>query len=514
MRVRATAAIAFAAGITFGGLPATATAQDDPWSTSAVPVSDNQVTAAVAQLDGLASRMMGQVGLPGMAVAVVYKDELIYAKGFGVRNTETGEPIDEKTVFQVASVSKSVGAAVVANAIGKGKINWTTPITKHLPWYKLDDPWVTENATVGDMYSHRSGLPGGAGDTLEIIGYGRKQVLKRLRHLPLGPFRAQYAYANFGITTGGEAAAEAAGMSWEKMSDKYLYKPLGMNSTSSTYQGFLKNKNRTSLHVPKDGEWLPLYKRDADAQSPAGGVSTNVLDMAKWMRMELAEGMFDGKRVIKRQPLLDANTAVILNRAQPNEAQRPGFYGHGMNVQTDSTGRVNLLHSGAFSQGAGTSFVMVPGLDLGIVALTNGRASGVPEALSATFVDLVETGKEQTDWLSIVVPIFEQLFANHSRLAGRTPPADPKPTGPLKQYAGTYDNDFYGSARILKKGKRLVFELGPDDMRMKLKHWNGRTFSYHLGGEMPGQKAAITFNKNLTSFTVEDLEAGVNTFQR
>ena len=194
------------------------------------------VDNAVAQLDRIADELMQSSGIPGMAVAVVHKGKTVYSKGFGLKDVRAGDKLENRvrsdTVFQLASLSKSLAATTVAAQVGAESVGWDTPLVSKLPWFALSDPAVTRMVTVGDMFSHRSGLPDHAGDKLEDLGYDRRYVLERLRDLPLAPFRVSYAYTNFGLTAAGEAVAAAAGQPWEQLAEDVLYKPLGMSSTS------------------------------------------------------------------------------------------------------------------------------------------------------------------------------------------------------------------------------------------------------------------------------------------
>ena len=184
-----------------------------------------------------------------MAVAVVHGGKTIYAKGFGVRDTEPAEKVDPDTVFQLASLSKPIAATVVAHQVGAGAISWDTPIVDKLPWFALSDPAVTRMLTVADLFAHRSGLPDHAGDLLEDLGYDRRTVLERLRRLPLAPFRTSYAYTNFGVTAAAEAVAAAAGEPWEDLSEQVLYRPLGMASTSSRFADYQARPDKAVGHV-------------------------------------------------------------------------------------------------------------------------------------------------------------------------------------------------------------------------------------------------------------------------
>lgn len=159
-----------------------------PGLDAGVPIPDGQIDDAVGKLDGLANDLMASSGVPGMAVAVVHGGKTVYAKGFGVRELGKSATVDADTVFQLASVSKSVGATVVAHEVGIGTVDWDTPVISKLPGFALADPWVTDHLTISDLYTHRSGLPDHAGDGLEDLGYNRAQVLEKLRQLPLNPF--------------------------------------------------------------------------------------------------------------------------------------------------------------------------------------------------------------------------------------------------------------------------------------------------------------------------------------
>jgi len=186
-------------------------ADDSPAQVSAVAIPADQVDKAIAGLDDLAAEIMRRSGIPGMAVAVVRDGKTVYAKGFGVRKVGESLPVDADSVFQIASLSKSLAASVVAHEVGSGLVTWNTPVVAHLPWFRLSDGWVTEHVTIADMFSHRSGLPDHAGDDLEDFGYDRRTVLERLRFLPLHGFRDVYAYTNFGLTAAAESVAAASG---------------------------------------------------------------------------------------------------------------------------------------------------------------------------------------------------------------------------------------------------------------------------------------------------------------
>lgn len=174
--------------------PSSAESALQPGQVAGVDAPADSIDNAVGQLDKLAQELMESSKIPGMAVAVVHGGDTLYSKGFGVREVGKDAKIDGDTVFQLASLSKSVGSTVIASQVGAGVIDWSTPVVSQLPWFALSDPWVSQNVTVGDFYAHRSGLPEHAGDLLEDLGYDRRQVLERLRDIPLDPFRSTYNY--------------------------------------------------------------------------------------------------------------------------------------------------------------------------------------------------------------------------------------------------------------------------------------------------------------------------------
>lgn len=463
----------------------------------AMALPDNAVTNAVAKLDGMAADLMTKSGIPGMAVAVVHGGKTVYAKGFGVKDVRGSDKIDTDTVFQLASLSKPLSSTVVAHQVSANAIGWDTPIVSKLPWFALSDPVVTQMVSVGDMFSHRSGLPDHAGDMLEDLGYDRHYVLDKLRQLHLDPFRISYAYTNFGLTAGAEAVAQGAGKPWEELADEALFGPLGMTSTSYRFTDYQARPDRAVGHIHVDGKYEPLYIRDADPEAPAGGASSSVNDMTRWLTMVLASGSHEGKQIIDSKALLPAVTPQIVSSPASEPAMRSGFYGYGFNVGSTSAARMELSHSGAFELGAGANFVILPSADVAIVALTNATPSGVPEALTAEFADLVQFGEVREDWYKLYGDIFKQMEQPTGSLLGQKPPANPAPAAQLASYVGTYNNDYWGPARVTEDDGKLQLALGTK-LKVPLDHWDGGVFTYPWVSENspPGTISKATFDGN------------------
>ena len=500
----------------FSGFPASAAPQESPSSVTATHITQANIRKAVASLAGFARSLQKKTGVPGIAIAVVEGDKILYARGFGVRKIGTTLKVDANTVFQLASVSKSLASTVVAGAVGKGRVKWTDPVAKYLPGFTLYDPYVGSHVTIEDMFSHRSGLPDHAGDLLEDLGYSRADVLSRLALEPLDPFRITYHYTNFGLTAAAQAVANAEGTTWSALSQQILYGPLDMTSTSSRWSDYHHAPNHATLAVRKNGVWMSS-SREPDAQSPAGGASSSVNDLAKWMMLELSEGKYHGKQIIDKAALLQTQQPLMLTKPA-NPPNRGSFYGLGMGVGYDEAGFLRLSHSGAFESGAATTYVMLPAAHLGIVVLTNGEPMGVPETIAMQFYDVVEFGKVQRDWPSLLFSAFKELMAPTGDLVGKTPPAHPQAALPLDSYVGSYANAYYGPATVTVKNGMLLLAIGKTKV-FALRHWDGNTFSLQPTGENAPGPTSATFtpaiNAHAATLTIDYLNAnGLGTFVR
>jgi CubicO group peptidase (beta-lactamase class C family) len=485
-------------------------AEQSPSEVSAVTVPPGQVNRAVNALDSLAQTLLRKTGVPGMSVAVVRNDKVVYLKGFGLRKIGSKERVDPDTVFEIASVSKPVGATVIAALVGRGTVKWSDAVSKYLPGFTLSNPYVGRTVTIADMYAHRSGLPDHAGDLLEDLGYDRAAIIQRLAQEPLSPFRISYAYTNFGLTAAAEAAADAAKTDWATLSDDLLYRPLGMRSTSSRFADYERASDKATLHTRINGRWIAGNVRDADAQSPAGGVSTSARDMAQWLRLQLANGRYNSRQIVDERALMETRIPSSVSGPPASPTARASFYGLGMNVSYDAAGRVHLSHSGGFNSGAATTVMMLPSEHLGIVVLTNGMPIGAAEALAQEFLDLAEFGHVERDWLSAYWSRFSGLYHNPSMLSGKQAPTNPTPALAATAYAGTYANSFYGPAQIQNRDGKLVMLLGPNKQTFALTHWEGNTFAYYPTGENAVGISSVTFSvsaNHAQSLVVEYLNA-------
>ncbi|MFE9634895.1 serine hydrolase [Streptomyces sp. NPDC006463] len=505
-------AVAAAAGAAILLAAPTATAASGPPPEPKPSISDEAVDKAVARLDGTVRDMMRRTGVPGVSVAVVHDDAVVHLAGFGLRETGDTAKVGPDTVFQIASLSKPVSSTVVAGALtDPGEWDRHTA----LPGFSLKDPWVTGHVTTADLFSHRSGLPDHAGDLLEDLGYDQSYILDHLRLEPLTPFRASYAYTNFGLTAAAEAVARAKGVSWQKLSADTLFKPAGMTHTSTEFTAFANSPDHAATHVKNaDGTWSPRFVRNPDAQAPAGGVSSTARDMSRWLRLQLAGGTLDGKRIVPADTLARTHLPEVVSQPPATPSGRTGFYGLGWNVSYDDAGRLRLSHSGAFALGANANVTMLPLEQLGIVVLTNGAPVGLADAVALDFFDFAEHGKVTADWLTLAGGLYEQMDAGRSPTDYAHPPTTAKPAKDSAAYAGTYDNPYYGKLTVTADDEgALTLALGPKPLRFPLAHYDGDTFSFETAGENAVGRTGVTFADG--TVRVEYLDANhLGTFTR
>ena len=459
-------------------------------------ISPDTVSAALTQLDPYIRSALVSTKVPGVSVAVIYNDQVVFLRGYGIR--KVGEPaqVDPDTVFEIASFSKPITSTILASLVGQGKIGWDDRIVDIDPGFRLSSPDTTRQITIRDFLSHRSGLATESGDLLEDLGYSRPSILYRMRYLPLpGQFRKTYAYSNFGYTTGAIAAATKLGKPWETIADEQLYSRLGMNSTSSRFSDYEDRANKAALHIFINGEPVNRFVREADAEAPAGGVSSSARDLAEWVRLQLGGGKWNGKQIIDANALAETHKAQICRNpadpAKPNVCPGDQYYGLGWDVGTNAEGHTQVSHSGAFFQGAATAVYLVPEEHIGVLALSNSMPIGLPESICLHFLDLVHYGKPKREYLPLLGKLFSQMIAStQDASVDYATLAQPKISSaakPLSTYAGKYTNEYFGTVEVSVEGNRLILRLPPRGAYYELAHWDGDTFTYYFASENTGR---------------------------
>ncbi len=479
-----------------------------------VSASPANVNAALSDLDSYIRSSLASTKVPGLAVAVVYNDKVVFLRGYGVR--KIGEPaqIDPDTVFELASVSKPIASTILASLAGEGKISWDDRIADLDPQFQLSSAETTQQVTIRDFLSHRSGLATLSGDMLEELGYSRPQILYRMRYLPVpGQFRKSYAYSNFGFTTAAIAASMKVGKPWEVIAQEQLYGPLGMTETSSRFSDYQNNPNKAAMHIFIDGQPVNRFVRDADSESPAGGVNSSARDLVKWIQLQLDDGRWNGKQLIDAKELGETHSPQICRSptdAAKSEECPGGYYGLGWNVKVDPDGHTEINHSGAFFEGAATAVYLEPGERLGVLALTNAMPIGLAESICLHFLDQVHYGKPQRDYLTLMGAALAGMMAESQTsspdYSTMPTPQNAAAAKPLSAYAGKYTNQYFGDLEVAVEGGRLILRLPPRGAYYELSHWDGDTFTYYFASENTGRgRRGAKFSPEKNEVLIESL---------
>lgn len=475
-------------------------------------VTSTNLDRALVNLGKNAVHARARSGVPGIAIAVVSGDRVVVGElDVGTKTAGGSDRVGADTVFQLASLSKPLTTTVAAWLLSRPNGgSWEDMLAARAPDLALQNPAVT----LGSLFAHRSGLPDHAGDLLEDMGYPRLEILHRLRLPPLMPRRpgedryaCPFAYTNFGFTAAALACAGGSTIDWADIFTRVLGAPLGMKSTSARFSDFvaaLDAGNAATPHVrtpaplagtppfPTDAQWKrPPQLRNADAQSPAGGVASTTRDLAQWMRLQL--GIIDS-------PPFDAPFRAQLAKTHQQYVPGDGLYGLGWNVTpANANTPEHWSHSGAFNLGAATSVTLVPQLATGICVLTNGQPLGIPEALCQTFIqDLLSD--TPTDFEAILMFFATKMAEALYPLPEPLPPSEPKrPSREASAYTGAYQHPFYGPLQVQGSGgaghPSLELCVGSKEaqQRYQLEPWNGDVFTYVPAGENGGQQSALTF---------------------
>ena len=419
-----------------------------------------ELSSITPQFDAYAEKAFARSGVPGMAVAVVKDDKIMYLRCFGVKNITTREPVTPHTRFQLASISKSFTSASVASMVGRGELAWDEPVAPLLPDLRLSDPWVTGHVTFRDLLSHRTGLPAYAGDELQDIGYGRQEIISKLRYVPLaGGFRSYYAYSNIGITIAAEAAAKKAGMPWEDLVAARVLIPAGMHNTSARFSDFENATDRVDTYPTMNGTAVAGPLLNDDPNSPAGGVSSTISDMARYARLQVNGGTIDGREIINRTALEETHRPQNIMKYT-----NTSFTAYGLGWEnTIENGRNRIEHGGDLTSGVSTYITMYPEEKMAIVVLTNGFPGGhiLKRAVTRGWEDLYFTGAVQKDWYGLIEAGVNAALQEQSSVISPGEALPPAPAGaeaarPLAAYTGWYWQDYYGQLRIQANGTGLL----------------------------------------------------------
>lgn len=469
-----------------------------------------------ADFDEYVNKAIKDWSVPGVAIAIVKDDRIVFAKGFGVRELNKPESVDQHTLFAIGSSSKAFTAASIAMLVDQSKLKWDDPATKYLPGFQLFDPYSTRELTVADLLSHRSGLARG-----DLLWYGseydRNEVLRRVRYLkPSWSLRARFGYQNIMFLAAGQIIPAVTGKSWDDFLRERIFTPLNMKSTSTSIKAFAGSANVAAPHSKIDDKVRAISWRNIDNIAPAGSINSNVEDMAQWLRLNLGQGEYEKQRLLSAASIKEMQTPQAIVRLEgPRGSLYPEahFLTYGLGwFLSDYRGRKIVEHGGAID-GMRAQVGMIPEEKLGLVVLTNLNGTTLPHALMYKIFDFYLKAPER-DWSAEMLKV-EQKLEEQAKAAEKKAEAervkDTSPSLPLEKYAGTFESDMYGVTKVALENQKLVVRFGPN-FTGDLQHWHYDTFRVTWRDPMQGKgfvsfrlntqgKADVMSIENLSEFT-------------
>lgn len=463
-----------------------------------------------AGFDQYATEAMKQWKVPGMAIAVVKGDSILMAKGYGVRTIGDPTPVDAHTLFAIGSASKAFTGAAIEMLADDGKLSFDGRVTDYLPWFEMNDPWVTRQITVRDLLLHRSGMSRG-----DNIWYGttasREEIVRSIRRLvPTTSFRTRFQYQNLMFITAGEVVHALTGAPWDDFIKRRIFAPLGMTESNTSVKDLAGLPNVATPHAELDGVVKTVPWRNIDNAAAAGSINSNVTDMARWLRLWVNAGTFDGKRLIGEKSYTEA-IAPQFTVDEPGMIARlmsPKFLGYGFGWFVEDFQGKRWVNHGGNIDGMAAMVGFIPEDKIGVVVLTNMNQSDITLPLTAHLFDRVlgisPPRDYNTEYRAAVV-----AYEKKRRAASKPQPhvAGTNPSLPLAGYAGTYRHSFLGTATVKLESSGALsirYDASPTAVG-DLSHWHYDTFTatmrdpilgkmpvtFRLGGN--GKVAAMTF---------------------
>jgi len=462
---------------------------------------------APADLDAYVSQVLRTFEVPGAALAVVKDGEIVVAKGYGTRKLGAPAGVDERTLFGIASNTKVFTATALALLVEEGKIDWDAPVVRYLPAFAMFDPYVTRELTVRDLLVHRSGLGLGAGDLLwwPASTYDRREIARRIRFIrPATSFRSAYAYDNVLYLVAGELITAVSGQSWEDFVSSRILARVGMNGSNVHLSMAAAAGDVATPHARVDGKVRPIAPFDSDNTDPAGGINSSAADMAKWLKVRLADGtLADGSRLFSAETARQLTTIVTpLPIVDPPPEMAPlklNFAGYALGLGVrDYRGHKLVTHDGGLP-GYVSRVSVVPDAGIGVALLTNQEST---PALGAIVYHILDHYLDAPpfDWLAAYQKLnadAEAQIADAEKQAASAREKTSRPSLTLAKYAGTYRDDWYGDIDIVfDQGKLTMRFSHTPSLAGDLEHWQYDTFIVRWRDRELRADAYVTFALN------------------
>jgi CubicO group peptidase (beta-lactamase class C family) len=449
-------------------------------------------------LEAYVTKSMQTWKVPGIAIAIVRHDSVLYTKGFGVLTVGATAPVTDQTLFEIGSSSKAFTATLVAILVSDGKMRYDAHLADYLPEFKMYDPVANADVTLRDALTHRSGIARG-----ELVwlgsGLSRDEVLHRVRFLkPEAPFRSHYSYQNMMFLAAGQAAGKAAGSTWEALVKQRIFEPLGMTSTVASYHS--AGPNTAKPHgMLKDSVFAEPFM-NTDNIAPAGAILSSARDMAQWLRFQLADGVINGNRLVAAAALRETHTPQILMTGAPEGGMRAlsdsvpvthfSTYGMGWIIE-DYRNHLMWQHGGN-TIGSTAAVGMLPEDKLGVVVLSNMAGAQLPAIIMHYIFDR-QIGAPMRD---LSAEAYARLIAQRRRadsmeVAQAGAARHGAPPVELSAFAGEYADSLYGDATVTVENDHLVMKHG--EWQGSLEFVNTLNFTWKLPAGTPVPSLPIKF---------------------
>lgn len=473
-------AFVFAAGCTVPQpVPSNSPGSPGSYSNFTAP-NETQMQVILADFDTYADPARENWKVPGMAVAIVKDDKVVFLKGYGVKTEGRSDPVTPNTIFQIGSDTKAFTAAVVATEVARGTLRWDDPVIDHYPDFALYDPASTKNFTITDAMTHRSGLPDHWGDDLGMLGYDQDYILHAVRYVPpLYDLGSGYTYENVLYMLPVGIIQKRTGESWQDVISSRIFTPLHMINSSADYASFVLAADVATPHtfrVGENGSMIPspiasrsIMNTFPYMQPGASGVNSNARDMANWLRFQLGNGTFEGTRVVSSEGMRYMHSPQTLMSVN---SSRKEYYSVGWVYQEMPASPV-LFHSGA-TGGFRSMVLLIPDQDVGIVILANNGLSELPDVLAWQFYARYY-GNTTLD-LAGLMQSSAEVHVEETVNPTLPVPTSPRPSLPLRLLAGTYHNDIYGNVQVAEDDGALNVTIGPREVVLHMVHRDGNTF--------------------------------------
>ena len=455
--------------------------------------------APLQGFDDYVNRAIKDWEVPGLAIAVIKDDKIVFAKGYGVRELGKPSPVDERTLFAIGSSSKAFTAATVAMLVDEGKLKWDDPATKYLPSLQLYDPYATRELTVRDLLSHRVGLE--RGDLLWYASpYDRSEVLRRIRYLkPSSSMRSRFGYQNVMYLAAGQIIPSITGKDWDDFTRERIFVPLGMTATGTSIKTLANSNDVATPHSKFDDKVEPIAWRNIDNIAPAGSINSNVVDMAQWVRLQLGGGKYQDKQLISSAAIKEmhaSQTIIPLEGAMARLYPEAHFLNYGLGwFLSDYRGRKLVEHGGAID-GMRALVAMMPEEKMGVVILTNLGGTTLSMPLAYRIFDAY-LGAQPRDWSADMLKTIKTLQEQGKAAALKAESERVKGTSTslaMEKYAGEYQNEMYGDSKIVFENGKLTAQFGPN-YTGDLEHWHYDVFRITWRDRTQG-KGFVSFRLN------------------